>query len=41
MPDRPTRAKQFAMMMRAGHPSGIVRRLLDSAPGQVPEADDL
>jgi regulatory protein len=33
-PDRPTRARHFAMLMRAGHPPDIARRLIES------EADD-
>lgn len=38
--DREARAKQFAMMMRAGHPAEITRRLVDLAPGEMPEEHD-
>ena len=34
-----TRNKAFAAMARAGHPVDIIRRVLDSAPGEIPECD--
>lgn len=40
-PDRQQRDRQFAMMMRAGHPVEIARRLLDSGPGEIPEVHEL
>lgn len=41
VPDRETKAKQFAMLMRAGHPAETARRLLDSEPGEMANPDDL
>ena len=38
-PEREARQKAFAAMMRAGHPMDIVRRVLDAAPGEIPESD--
>jgi regulatory protein len=38
-PGREARQKAFAAMMRAGHPMDIVRRVLDAAPGEIPESD--
>jgi regulatory protein len=38
-PDRPAREKAFAAMVRAGHPIDVVRLILDSAPGEVPQVD--
>jgi regulatory protein len=40
-PDRETRRKAAAAMLRAGHSIDIVGRLLDVAPGDIPELDDL
>jgi regulatory protein len=37
--DREARQKAFAAMMRAGHPLEIVRKIVESAPGDVPEED--
>jgi regulatory protein len=39
--DRELRAKQFAMMMRAGHSVEIARRLLDFDPGEIANEYDL
>lgn len=39
-PDRPGREKALAAMLRAGHPLGLARRIVDAAPGEVPEPDD-
>lgn len=39
-PDRAGREKALGAMLRAGHPMAIARRLVDSAPGDVPEPDD-
>jgi regulatory protein len=39
-PDRQGRDKAAGAMIRAGHPAGLVRRLLDAAPGEIPESDD-
>lgn len=39
--DRAGREKALAMMLRAGHPIGIARRLVAARPGAVPEPDDL
>ena len=38
--DRAAREKAFAAMLRAGHPMELVKRVLDSRPGEVPECDD-
>jgi regulatory protein len=38
-PDRDTRHKAVGAMIRAGHPIDMVRRLLDSKPGEIPESD--
>ena len=37
MPDRDQRNRAFAAMMRAGHSSEIVRKILDCAPGETPD----
>lgn len=38
-PDRPTREKALAAMLRAGHDLAIARRIVGSEPGYVPELD--
>ena len=38
-PDRAARDKAFASMARAGHSVEVIRRVLDSAPGEIPECD--
>ncbi len=38
-PDREARRKAAAALLRAGHPIDIVRRLLDAAPGELPDSD--
>jgi regulatory protein len=40
-PDREARRKAAAAMLRAGHPLEVVRRVLDSGPGEVPDPDTL
>ena len=37
--DRPAREKAVAAMLRAGHPSAIVRRIVAAKPGEIPLAD--
>jgi regulatory protein len=39
--DRDEKQKAFAAMMRAGHPMGLVRKVLDAGPGEIPECDTL
>jgi regulatory protein len=39
LPDRATRQKAVAAMLRAGHGFDLVRKILDSSPGEVPELD--
>ncbi len=39
-PERPAREKALAAMLRAGHPLRLARRLVDAAPGEVPERED-
>jgi regulatory protein len=39
-PDRQGRERAFAAMVRAGHPAGLVRKIVDSTPGSVPDADE-
>ena len=39
--DRAARERAFAAMIRAGHPAATVRRLLDAAPGEIPNPDSL
>lgn len=38
-PDRPGREKALAAMLRAGHPMDLARRLIDAAPGIVPDGE--
>lgn len=38
--DRALREKQFAAMMRAGHGAALSRRIISSAPGEMPDAED-
>lgn len=38
-PDREGRRKAAAAMLRAGHDMAHVRRLVDAAPGEIPESD--
>lgn len=38
-PDRPGREKALAAMLRAGHPMNLARRLIDAAPGIVPDEE--
>jgi regulatory protein len=38
--DRAAREKAMGAMLRAGHPSGIARRLVTARPGAIPEPDD-
>lgn len=38
--ERPERQKAFAAMLRAGHPPELARKLLDTAPGEVPNPDE-
>ena len=38
-PDREGRRKAFAAMLRAGHDMAHVRRLVEAAPGEIPESD--
>jgi regulatory protein len=40
-PDREARARAFAAMMRAGHPTDVVRRMLDLRAGEVPNPDEM
>jgi regulatory protein len=37
--DRPAREKALAAMLRAGHPLGLARRLVEARPGEIPDAD--
>jgi regulatory protein len=37
--DRPARDKACAAMLRAGHPPGIVRRIVSAKSGEIPVAD--
>jgi len=37
--ERVDREKAFAAMLRAGHPVDLVRIVVDSAPGEIPQAD--
>ncbi|KQT33783.1 RecX family transcriptional regulator [Sphingomonas sp. Leaf412] len=37
--DARLRARQLAQMLRAGHDLSIARRLIDAAPGEVPEIE--
>lgn len=38
-PDRIGREKALAAMLRAGHPMDLARRLVDAAPGAVPDGE--
>jgi regulatory protein len=40
VPDRPTREKQLAAFLRAGHDLDLARRWVDSPPGELPPAPD-
>ena len=37
--DREAKQRAFAAMMRAGHPLDIVRKLLNTPPGDIPDSD--
>ena len=37
--DRDRREKAFASMVRAGHPMELARRLVNAAPGHIPDSD--
>ena len=37
--ERPAREKAAAAMLRAGHPMPLVRRILNSSPGEIPDSD--
>jgi regulatory protein len=39
-PDRAGREKALGVLLRAGHPADLARRLVAARPGQVPEADE-
>jgi regulatory protein len=39
--DRPARERAFAAMMRAGHSTAIARRLINAAPGEIPNPDTM
>jgi regulatory protein len=38
-PDRPGREKAIGQLLRAGHSLDLARRIVDMAPGEVPEID--
>ena len=38
-PDREARERAFAVLMRAGHPPDLARRLAFARPGEIPEPD--
>jgi regulatory protein len=38
--DRPVREKALSAMVRAGHPLGLARRIIDARPGEIPDADN-
>jgi regulatory protein len=40
VPDPAARQKAFAAMMRAGHPSEIVRKIINVPPGEIPQLDE-
>ena len=40
-PDRPTREKWLAALVRAGHDFALARKIVDCAPGAAPSAGDL
>jgi regulatory protein len=39
--DRPARQRAFAAMIRAGHQMDTIRRVLDAAPGEIPNPDNM
>ena len=39
--DRPARQRAFAAMVRAGHQMDTIRRVLDAAPGEIPNPDNM
>jgi len=39
--DRTAREKALAAMLRAGHPGRLARRIIWSAPGEIPDADGI
>lgn len=39
--DRPARERAFAAMARAGHQMDTIRRVLDAAPGEIPNPDNM
>jgi regulatory protein len=39
-PDRAGRERALGAMIRAGHAMALARRLVDAAPGAIPESDD-
>lgn len=41
LPDRPTRERWLAAMVRAGHDFALARRVVDCPPGTLPSATDL
>jgi regulatory protein len=41
VPDRPARQRAFAAMLRAGHGMDHARRVLDAAPGEIPNPDNM
>ena len=38
--DRPARQRAFAAMARAGHEIDLIQRVLDAAPGEIPNSDN-
>ena len=40
-PDRKSREKAFAAMIRAGHAAEVIKKIVDLAPGEVPESDSM
>ena len=38
-PDREGRQKAFGAMLRAGHPVDVAKRVVNAAPGEIPESD--
>jgi regulatory protein len=41
LPDRAQKQKAFAAMMRAGHGMDVTRRIIDAAPGIIPQSRDM
>ena len=37
--DQASRQKAAGAMLRAGHPFGLVRRILNASPGEIPDSD--